>query len=801
MRLTKSLNHEAGFSLAEILVAGVILALALVPISRMFDVSFTGLRQLERVQGGVGCAKATMELVRSIPFYEPHTDENQNQDFDIDDCYWGRPADNPTFNPAKAEGGPDWDSIPEVEFRAKFPQGIGNALRSYENYYITIQLCYLEDSTGVAEMKSDWAPKAMGRDRPRNKDNIPLHLLLVRVNVYWQQQSDQPEYYLEGVVSDTEALYNVGISEISVTGPASIMNPARYNAAAHWSNPNVDVQVTIKGYGFDDVNDADGVVQASLVRDKHYDIPIDLTYRSGTELRGTLRLYTGHNESSSINPWNPKAAIGYWTVRINQQQVVAVYLYNGFVVEYPKPVIADFGNSPDYGKTITNNVGAATLLIKGGPFCTVAQNPAVKLVQVVDEGETPYEIVGNVTSVSVPAGTSGYSPSPNCVITATFDMTKAPAGEYRMMVVNSCNDPTQWKMIGNRESDPSDQIYTVIEVTPEVDDVYTYSTHLHEAPYNVGNPWRLVFEGRYFNISGSPSVEMYLCSDVVDGNPAGNYIKGTVYAVSPTVAVADFDLSSLPVGFYKGYLKNLNDNKAGWTAGSPFQVTEFNANIGGFVPNAGYAFYENYYDIPSKITGNGFLSATRVTITNGTVEHDLTGEYTVTNNNEIAVNLNLIGCRSTDAWKVRVYFGPSYYLERAFTVSLGPAKILPPSNTKYAIRIYRMGWWFTDSWSNETTSTKAQAIRSYWFGTAKARFEVLGMGFPVSGQTRLTVWKDSWSASGDYSCYMDRANKIVRLTSSDWNMPNISSGDAGISVQRLGDSYVDSYPTRWRLID
>jgi hypothetical protein len=269
-----------------------------------------------------------------------------------------------------------------------------------------------------------------------------------------------------------------------------------------------------------------------------------------------------------------------------------------------------------------------------------------------------------------------------------------------------------------------------------------------------------------------------------------------------TAIVADFNLSPLPDGNYKAYVKNLNNGLAGWTAGNPLSVTKFNATIGGFVPDAGYDFYENYYDIPCKITGTGLSSASRVTITDGTVEYDLVGDYTITSDNEIRVHrLNLIGCDNTRSWRVRVYFGTTFFLEREFDVKLGPARIIAANDKKPAISIYRMGWWFSDSWSYETSTQWAAAIRSYWFGTARARFVVQGMGFPINGQTTLRVWKGSWSVSANLTCSYDRNAKSVTITSPDWAMPNDSAGDAGISVQRVGDSYVDSYPTRWRLVD
>ena len=61
MYLRRKLSKEGGFTLAEIFVAGLIMAVALIPIVRMFDVSFSGIRSFERIMSSVDCAKAAME--------------------------------------------------------------------------------------------------------------------------------------------------------------------------------------------------------------------------------------------------------------------------------------------------------------------------------------------------------------------------------------------------------------------------------------------------------------------------------------------------------------------------------------------------------------------------------------------------------------------------------------------------------------------------------------------------------------------------------------------------------------------
>jgi hypothetical protein len=385
-----------------------------------------------------------------------------------------------------------------------------------------------------------------------------------------------------------------------------------------------------------------------------------------------------------------------------------------------------------------------------------------------------------------------------CTIDAVFDFTSASPGDYYMEVVNT-DEPS---LVGHVASDlKASPVYTIQEVFPIVDEVYVFGTdpHAHSCARNVGNPWRLVIEGNYFNMTGDPMVEVFLCSEVVADLPAGDVVQGVVQNVfTYNIIIADFDFTGVPEGTYYCFVRNTNNGAVGWSAAPLFTLTTFAANIGGFVPDSGYNYYENYYDIKCKITGNGFAAATGVSITDGTVEYSLAGDYTINSDNQISVDLNLINCDNTHDWKVRVYFGASSFLEQAFDVTVGPAKILPANDTKNAISIYRNGWWFTNGWSYETTAARAAAKRSRWYGTATGRFEVLGMGFPVSGQTTLRVWRGTWSQQSNLNCTMDRANKRVLLTSPDWSMPD-ATGDCGISVQRVGSAVVDSYATRWLL--
>lgn len=279
-------------------------------------------------------------------------------------------------------------------------------------------------------------------------------------------------------------------------------------------------------------------------------------------------------------------------------------------------------------------------------------------------------------------------------------------------------------------------------------------------------------------------------------------MKGIVTSVpNSTTIKGTFDVSSLPLGAYKVCVKNLINGLAGWTSDAPLQVALLTKYIDSFTPDSAYypAFYENYYDIPSIIDGLGLSAATGITVTNGTTTYTV-DEYTINSNTKITAKLNLINCPNGTNWEVRAQLSSGDYISAPFSVMLGPAKILSAHDTKHAIKIYRAGWGSYDGWSVETVATIAKAYSSSAENTATARFVALGMGFPITGTTTLRVWRgSSWAMQANYTTTMDRANKIVQITSADWAMP-IDTGSCGISVQRVGSTAVDSYPTRWELV-
>ncbi|MHB8780351.1 MAG: hypothetical protein ACYC55_03055, partial [Candidatus Geothermincolia bacterium] len=748
---------------------------ALIPIIGMFDGALSSVRLASTVHASAACAESVTEQVKATPFYAPYT----GVDRDIDDRFWGNrsPANS---NPEGASG-PNWAAVPEVQL-----YGYG-AMSDYPDMRATVQLSYLDDDTGVAAMGQFWGPKTAGNDLPKNLQGREIHIVLVRVNVRWMADGvESGHHHIDSIVTDTQATYNLGVSSISVTSPDSVKGTIS-NAGAHY--PNVTMTVDIQGWGFDPAT-----VTASLVRDTNNDIPITLVSKSAESLTGTMNIAMG-GTSGSGHYWYPKADIGYWSVRIHQNDILSAYLYEGFIVEYPKPLVTDFYNMADSSKQAIDIGGTFSLRATGGRFVYQAENPAIRLVQNVAEGD-PAVIEGTVTARA--GANSGYADT-GCTLDATFDPAGKPAGDYRLEVLN-----TRLDTVGHVSSGLSEAVFTLSAATPLVTDVVTDASSTHVAYNNQGDPWRLRYTGSGFNMAGSPPVDAYLCSAVTDGSPGGTQVQGTIFSVTGNNTIlADFNLNGLATGFYYGLVRNANNGLTGWTATPLFEVRNLSAVITDFSPSAGSSFFENYYDIPSTITGTGLATAQSVKITNGTVTYDITSDSTLGGDLSIPVSLNLIACNHVDPWRVQVYFGGSAYVERAFTVTLGKAVILPANDSKHAIRIYaRKGG--SSAWRNETLAGRAWAWRTSWLLLIKTpgygTFEVKGMGFPMGGSnTRLRVWKGSWEKAANYACTMDRAAKTVKITSAEWEMTD-TTGDCGISVNAtIGDTTVNSYSTRWYL--
>ncbi len=772
IRFRKRIGDQHGFALVEVMAASFVMVLAMIPIIKMFDGAVGSARAATEIHETVACAQTAAEKIKAIPFYHPYGTTDQ----DIDDLFWGNRTPM-TNNPASSSGAPDWANIPEMPFK-----GYGQMV-DYPDYRVGVKLAYLREDTGLAVMNSNWSPKLEGHDKPVDEENGDIHLLLIQVNVHWNDTGGETGLYtLLATVTDSEATYNLGITRITVTGPDTLKG-SWPNAAAHY--PDGLISVTIDGWGFDPAS-----LSASIVRSESFDIPITLV---GTptekQINGTVDIATrgtiGHD-------WSPRADIGLWSVKVKQQDMLSVYLYEGFIVEYPRASIANFFNKANALKEANDVSGPFQLHVDGGRFTYSVDNPVIRLVQSVPEDVEPAVING--TGVICMGASGGYADSA-CTIEATFDPTGKPCGEYRVEIIN-----TEPGTSGHVSSGLSSEVFNYTNGRPQPTDAVNVSGQ-HYAFNNAGNPWRLTITGSTFNYSGAaPQVQVALCSSVGGEAPADNWAMGTLVSVTSNTVVADFNLNSLPPGNYGIWVKNLNNNVPGWTNTQPFEVRDFGAQINGFTADSGYGFFENYWDIHSTISGSGLALASSVKITHDTTVYDVTGDCVLGDDNTIPVNLNLIDCRSNSGWKIQVWFPWGSYAEGSFDVAIGPARISLANNTRSAIRIHAVRG--SDQWNAETASAQAWAWRTTTglFGrTAYGTFEVHGKGFlNYGGQTTLRVWSGSWVPAGqNLNCVTNRAGKDVYITSSQLTMPSTAAG-AGISVQNtVGNTTLDSYPSRW----
>ncbi|MDD5666041.1 MAG: hypothetical protein PHS26_01890 [Actinomycetota bacterium] len=679
MRSRRGIGDQRGFTLAEILVAGMILVVALIPIVRMFDTSFAGIMSSSRAHKTVALAQSIMERIKSMPYYVPFDDEMGKMD--IDDYFWGER--NPQYaNPANGSG-PDWDAIPEVTL----PAYAYGSIEGNKDFRAGVRVCYQDNATQVSEMKSTWGPMKVGNDRPKDKDNRSINLLVVQVNIYaMRDEVEVLEHKAEAIVTASEAIYNLGVSRITVDGPEAIQGTSS-DAAAHW--PERDANVTIEGWGFDP---GAPNFEVKLARPDYNDVTVAVNKVTSTDtvIKGTVKLYN----STPGSPWGGKAPIGYWSVKV-RQEIVSSYLYNGFICEYPRPIISDYGNDPNgpfspvaMSKTGHKEWGALHLRVTGGRFINIPnfESASVRLVQDVEEN--PVTVPGVITSITAPK--NGYIDS-GCVILATFDINEAPPGDYRIEVIN-----TQAEVVGHVST-----------------------------------------------LSGTYTIE-----------------------------------------------------------------GDWPATIEDFSPDPGSGFFENYYDIPSTITGTNLSDARRVEIRNEDgVIYDITGGCTLGGETQIPVQLNLIDCDNEKSWELFVYNSEGAFLTRDFDITLGPAITLPVYDPQKAVRIERYYWsvgvWVSDDVSEETTTTLAGARRSEAATARGALFEVKGMGFPLNDDTALEVYGDGSSWTNDYGVITDRDAKVVMIRSNIFTMPDATWSDGGIRVKHGEYDWYESpgTPPRWELVD
>lgn len=799
-RVKRGISKEGGFTITEVLIAGLILVIGILPMFALFDTSFKTVFFSERRERLERCSKLLEERIRAIPFYVPHTTSDEMVLKDLDDHFWGQRDpiwSNPSAPSGKEDEVLDWGDIPEIPYTIYQPMP-----SEYGSFSAFVQMGYVTENISVASLKEDWEPSKSGRDRPIQRDTgTPIDVALIRLSVVSPGGEKVISSFL---VSSYQGLYNLGITSVEVLQPDSVRDPSKPNSASHW--PNENTRVRIRGWGFRAEGPNEDLAKAYLVRDKYKDIEMTVISRTENELLCDVDLYSKSTESS--NPWRPRAAVGPWSVKVKQDKVVSVYLFQGMEVTYPFPRIDDFGAGNERRKVFYNTEGKLKLYIDGGPFCFPfsGEIPSVAVVRVDENGREEQVQSLEVTSVTDSSNHNGYS-SGTCLIEANFTPSSLLPGDYYLKVAN-----TRFDERGHRASRATSPLTVteVVSVPPQVTDVLVYGEEEQRYGFwNVGNPYRLVFKGQFFNVFGNPPSRIWLCSSVDnDGNPSGNWVEGEYIEGSDKHIVGRFNLSSLPPGSYRALVRNLDTGLSGWSD-PVFEVRTLIPYIDSFVPQEGYGFWENWYDIPASVYGFGMQYVAWAGLVRGGTEYKLVkGEdFFVVNPFHIDIpQLNLIGCASGE-WRLRLYYSNDFYVEKAFTVTIGAVEVASPVDSSWGVQIYtRRRPLMEDNINTETPTTLAWAwwgrkFGGVWFD-GYAVFRLRGKGF-VSGTTRIRVYEPGIldiSGTG-VSLYLNRDQKIVQIETQEWKMPRTSSSSkpkCDLEVTNPGVSS-KTYPDRWEL--
>ena len=209
-RIRISLGGERGFSLAEVLVAGLILAVAVIPMVGMFDGAYKVSMLSYNINLADECLRLYTEKVRNIPFYHAHEEDAPDAELDVDDKYWG------SRSPINSNS---WNTAPQVEMKAL-------DVEPYPDMSVSIKMSYVDDeqvggvtmaeAADATSLAEGWGPKGTdylyGYDRPKTPGGKALNLILYEVTVTTRegQVFSDTELY----ASPTDVVANVYIDKV-----------------------------------------------------------------------------------------------------------------------------------------------------------------------------------------------------------------------------------------------------------------------------------------------------------------------------------------------------------------------------------------------------------------------------------------------------------------------------------------------------------------------------------------------------------------------------------------------------------
>lgn len=463
-RIRISLGGERGFSLAEVLVAGLILAVAVIPMVGMFDGAYKVSMMSYNINLADECLRLYTERVRNIPFYNAHEADAPDAVVDVDDHYWG--SRSPDINDNS------WSTAPQVEMKAL-------GVEPYPDMSVSIKMSYVDDAevdgVSLAEaadatsLADGWGPKGLayiyGYDRPKTPGGKTLNLILYEVTVTTRegQTFSNTELY----ASPTDVVANIYIDKVvNVSADTTKLGTYDNEFGDCISAPHNKDSITIRAYGegFTQEDYDGGTVDIKLVRVDDNDITLsnvtvgaDGDYRY---LEGTIDLSSGGVTSTAenVNVWDPRRKPGNWHAWLVVNHVISIR-NNAFVVEYPVPVYREPGSDFDDSDTDKSGEASTTdevITLHNVDFVTDFENvepynPEINpgigaVVQLVhtelepidplspDEVREPIDIINGINMTISPDVQQGYAQG--LTVTAEFDFTGHIGGDYYLRVIN-----------------------------------------------------------------------------------------------------------------------------------------------------------------------------------------------------------------------------------------------------------------------------------------------------------------------------------------------------------------------------
>ncbi|MBN2027774.1 MAG: hypothetical protein JW854_13540 [Actinobacteria bacterium] len=705
-RIRSALSGEGGFSLAEVLVAGLILVLAVFPMVGMFDGAFLVSKAAYDINISSECLQLYAEQVRNMPFYVPHTEDNITTPLDLDDFYWG--ARTPENNNS-------WSDAPDVVMK---PSGA----EPYPEFEVTLKISYideeivsgmsLEDGANATVMANDWEPMALyGYDRPKSNSGKPLTLILYEVKV----TTESGRFYTNTQLyaSPTDVVANVYIDRVINVSADTAKLGTRYNSYGDCiSAPHDENNITIRAYGegFTQSDLDGGLVDLKMVRVEDTDIQVlpvsgvTLTYgEEGSEkyLEGLIDLA---DDNGDEEPWGPDYRMpGHWHAWLVVNHIISVK-NNAFIVEYPVPVydelnsgFTDSDGDKQGEESSTNEELTFTDLDYVMSFVTGEYpNPGVgavlQLIHTVEENGIPIDVIEAADLAINPSASDGYQTG--LTVTASFDFTGHIGGNYKIRMINCMDRATpSIDVPGNTYFELDAGPYYYLEGPPALNQAYVYeATPLTASPRHFGYddrsyPYTLEIKGFNFDNLIAPSdIKLGLGGDTGVDPPVGdNEVEALAVDIIDTETLrATFDFApsveETERGMYWLYVRN--SNGFGNVLQPAFDVRAPAPIIYSYSYDT-LGPWQNYYGVGLSVVGECFdvdsLAGTYVDVMIKEVADPLNDWLATEAMSDPAASadgtlltceLNLVDCDIGD-WELYVMSQPALLTDSGYTDAIG----------------------------------------------------------------------------------------------------------------------------------